>query len=1592
MRMHGTPMHRFWGCVFMSIVTIAGFCFGEWIEIGHAVGSEPISSTVLRSDDIRTDFTVSVHGLNSENIVINGDAYSRLSIPGEIPTWEIGKPEVPKVVKLIAIPPTGDVELHVEAGNFSIFSGINVPPAQDDDLWDVVGAGDAVVFDDACYGEDAYYPAKLAEMSEPMIARDLRVVAVTVYPVQYNPVTQQLKVYSELTISVEHTGESGANEKRVSPRRLSRAMLPFYRGEILNFDELELDDPGAGSGALLIICINNSSVLTEVNRIAEWKRKKGYNTLVVTTSVTGTSSSDIYDYIYDMYSDPNQDPPLEYVMIVGDASGTYGVAPASSSEESDYSYSLLEGNDDIAELAVGRLSFSTISELQNIRNKIIGYESNPYMGGSNPDWFEDAWMYAGISYYTTTVSSTQHTKEYVRQLLLNAGYNDVPLTTHSGDATESVIQSHLNAGVSIWNHRMAWISQISCSDLDNLNNGWMLPVCLNITCSTGNWVSSTAISECLLRGGSTIQPQGAIAAIATATIYTHTAFNNAMDASFFHAFVTLGQYHVGDALAVSKAHFLWQYEGFSGGFPGPSDFCYWNNLMGDPSLEVWTDTPSLLSANYPSTISVGTNNIIVSVEDGFSQPLEGAYVHTYKRNETFCGEVTDAIGEVILPITATTVDTLFITVTKRNYKPVLGYVVVQTAPHNVMPLTVVIDDDNSGYSQGNNNGDPNPGEALEVNVTLKNWGYQSVSGVSATISTTDPYVISIDNATVYYGNISAGGQVTPGDDFELTLSSTIPDDYSVELLVTISDNTLTTYEGMVVLDIQEVDLDYSDHSWLNSGNGVFNGGETVDLEVDLANIGHVAAPTGITGTVAVNHPLITVLDNAGTWPAITQGSTGSNSSDLFQLRADSSLFSGTPFQVTLYLENAAGFRDTAAFNEILGISAVADPIGPDAYGYYAFDNDDDFYSKYPSYDWMEIDGGQGGSGTVLSIPDYGNNQDASVLVSLPFTVQYYGQTYNSITVCSNGWLAFGDQSSLAHAQNWRIPGAIGALSQVSVLWDDFQLSSSGNGRVWKYYDSANHRFIIEWSRVYNRGSGDTETFEVIIYDENHYPTPTGDAEILMQYLTVTNDDYEDRYASVGIDNQDQSIGIEYTYNNIYPPPAATLMNGRAILFTTERGILVDPPNIEVTPSAISAQVPPGDSAEATLIISNTGMANLDYSIFVSYDLDCGAVPLTFPLPDPIRQDYIDHSFKDPLIMDIANITSYGQGQLDGSGGPDVFGYTWIDSDEPDGPLYSWVEISAVGTNTGITNDDQNAGPFSLGFSFDFYGNTYNSIRVCSNGFLSLTSTSTSWTNYAIPNSDEPNALLAPFWDDLYPPGGGDIYYYQDAANQRFIVQYDAVDHYGYTGGPYTFEVILYANGNIVYQYRSMVSLLTSATVGIENPSGTDGLQVAYNETYIHNNLAILFRLPGQWLEVDPLIGVVETSGSDTIDVFMDASELELGIYEGDITIINTDPNNSVVVVPVTFTVTNEPPAPPVPVDDLVISTLGNHITLSWSPVTEDIYGQPITVSGYSVYADPDPSFVPGPGNQIGSTSGTIFLQSNALLGHNLLFYVVTAVE
>ncbi|MCF6191610.1 MAG: S8 family serine peptidase [Candidatus Hydrothermae bacterium] len=182
-----------------------------------------------------------------------------------------------------------------------------------------------------------------------------------------------------------------------------------------------------------------------------------------------------------------------------------------------------------------------------------------------------------------------------------------------------------------------------------------------------------------------------------------------------------------------------------------------------------------------------------------------------------------------------------------------------------------------------------------------------------------------------------------------------------------------------------------------------------------------------------------------------------------------------------------------------------------------------------------------------------------------------------------------------------------------------------------------------------------------------------------------------------------------------------------------------------------------------------------------------------------------------------------------SGGPDSWGYTWIDSHRSDGPSYLWYTRDNTWGKLAVDGDDRGVW-YRLPFSFPFYGQTYTSVYVGSNGFLSFVKATNPYTNGSIPNRSY-SGFLAPFWDDLtvYSRYGSGIYVKQ-VSSTRVVILYENVHRYGDSRASYTFEVILDADGTVHYSYKTLNGTVTSATVGLQGGSGT-GLKVTYNGSY-----------------------------------------------------------------------------------------------------------------------------------------------------------------
>jgi N-acetylneuraminic acid mutarotase len=167
--------------------------------------------------------------------------------------------------------------------------------------------------------------------------------------------------------------------------------------------------------------------------------------------------------------------------------------------------------------------------------------------------------------------------------------------------------------------------------------------------------------------------------------------------------------------------------------------------------------------------------------------------------------------------------------------------------------------------------------------------------------------------------------------------------------------------------------------------------------------------------------------------------------------------------------------------------------------------------------------------------------------------------------------------------------------------------------------------------------------------------------------------------------------------------------------------------------------------------------------------------------------------------------------------------------------------------------DDNSMQVNLPFGFAFYGQTYNTAYVCTNGHVTFLNPGSfcPFSNGSIPSAGTPNAAIYPFWDDLYVIPGDSTMWTKlqgSAPNRQFVIEWRNVAFFGDFSRRVDFEVVLYENGRILTQYRNIAAdgreQGNSATIGIENAAGNDALQYSFNEATIGTpDFAVLYRLP-----------------------------------------------------------------------------------------------------------------------------------------------------
>ena len=398
-----------------------------------------------------------------------------------------------------------------------------------------------------------------------------------------------------------------------------------------------------------------------------------------------------------------------------------------------------------------------------------------------------------------------------------------------------------------------------------------------------------------------------------------------------------------------------------------------------------------------------------------------------------------------------------------------------------------------------------------------------------------------------------------------------------------------------------------------NNNGAPDPGETISMILTLTNVGSGTA-SNIVGTLSTSNQFLTVTQSVANFPNLAHFEQGQGT-PAYQLIIDDGCPQGQTVTCNLHITADSAYTNDVIVSFIVG-DILYDPIGPDAYGYYAYDQLDQ--PEGPEFSWIEIAPGAGGAGTLVS--DLMGQDDRSTVVNLPFTFRYYGQNYSQVTICTNGWLAMGSVSNDSDWSNSQIPGADGPPAMIAPFWEDMNLETGG--QIATHYNVTEGIFVVEYYRVpqYQPATA-LETFEVILRDPAAYPTSTGDGQILIQYNLVS----DPSSCTLGIENDLETIGLQYLFDGTYNIHAAPLQAQSAVLYTTPTNL----PNITValTPYGTPIQIPAsGGRFNYNIAIGNDGMSAANFDVWCDITLPDGSStqpvlgPVNLTLPPQVTID------------------------------------------------------------------------------------------------------------------------------------------------------------------------------------------------------------------------------------------------------------------------------------------------------------------------------------------------------------------------------------
>lgn len=712
------------------------------------------------------------------------------------------------------------------------------------------------------YISDSYWPSEPVELTGTGFMNGSTVAEFTVTPLRWNPATGELQRLSSLEVHIETAPLSTRPLPSVDSGDYSRMLIVTDQSCESAFNELAQRR-------------NDQGILTELFTMDE-----------VYASATGRDNAEkLRNFVIDYYSTNG----LDFLLLGGDTNTVpfrfayamtceAGIHSREDELPCDLYFADLDGTwdanendifgeieDDVdlhPDIFVGRATVDNLTEAQTFVANIAAYEDCV-----QDDFYQNVLFLAEVL-WTNPYTNSGESKDYIDEEFLPDFLDITKLYEALGNESLATTMAALNEGQNFINHDgHAWYSSLgvgtgymSITDVNMVNSGGRFAASMY---SIGCWSAAfdfNAIGEHFVTN-----PNGCTVGYIGNSSYGWGSpgnpcygYSDALDHLYHDLLYSDWSLTNGELLALTKEYFI-PYSQWENVYRWHQ---YDVNLLGDPSIRAYRNTPSYITVDCPDLVTV--NTAVIPVQVSGADPA-GLTVCVHDEGSNWDVAVLDASGAHTFYLPDPVTGNVMVTVTGPGVRRTTVDIPQATGPDPVISQLII--DDDLGYGQ------LSPGCSSELLITILNQGNENLTDVELVIDAVTGPAAIIQNSSSF-GAINAGNESTGTPYISLDVNTSAENgdvislqgeiqsiqgnwDISIAFLVSAPGLYFTTYSV--------------DDSASGNANGIPEPGETFDLTTSIANLGMLNAAA--VSCVMTGYPSdVTWISDSAFVDSIPQGS------------------------------------------------------------------------------------------------------------------------------------------------------------------------------------------------------------------------------------------------------------------------------------------------------------------------------------------------------------------------------------------------------------------------------------------------------------------------------------------------------------------------------------------------------------------------------------------------------------------------------------------------------------------------------------------------------------------------------------------------